>query len=268
MPHEETFEIYRVANWNLERPQKVSKKLTLALEKIHEINPDIIILTETGSLVDLSPEYSVSQTESYDDLPDEQWAAIWSKWPIEKEVETFDSRRTACALIQAPFGKLLVYATIIPYHNAGVVNGGKYAHVPKKYKAWQMHKENIILQGADWLKLSEEYPDVPLCIAGDFNQTRDRKKGGYGTRDGRQLLTQILEVCNVCCVTDDDFAGNGKLQPDPKKGYTRRSVDHICISEDWKNSLQNVTVGAWDHFTELGEYMSDHNGVYLEFFAE
>jgi len=24
-------------------------------------------------------------------------------------------------------------------------------------------------------------------------------------------------------------------------------------------------VGAWDHFTEDGKYMSDHNGVYVAF---
>ena len=29
--------------------------------------------------------------------------------------------------------------------------------------------------------------------------------------------------------------------------------------------LQAYKVGAWDHFTPDGQYMSDHNGVYFEF---
>lgn len=94
-PNETNQNIYRIANWNVERPLKASKKIDLAINKINEINPDILILTETSDLVDLSPRYFVSQTESYVDLPNEQWAAIWSKWPIEKEIRTFDSKRTA-----------------------------------------------------------------------------------------------------------------------------------------------------------------------------
>ncbi len=256
---------YRIANWNLERPVKSTKKLTLAIEKIQEINPDIIILTETSSLVDLGPKYSVSQTQEYNDLPNEQWAAIWSKWPIEKEIKTFDSNRTTCALIQAPFGKLIVYATIIPYHNAGVFDGGKYGYAPKAYKAWQMHKENIILQSADWLKILADNPNIPLCVAGDFNQTRDGNKGGYGTIDCRNLLTQALEICNLRCVTEEDFGKNGKLHKDPKKGYPRRNIDHICISNSLLDKLNNIYIGAWDHFTENGKYMSDHNGVFIDF---
>lgn len=256
---------YRVANWNVERPLKPSKKVELAINKIKDINPDLLILTETSDIVDLRQNYFVSQTESYADLPNEQWAAIWSKWPIEKEITTFDSKRATCALINAPFGKIIVYATIIPYHNAGVLDGGKYEYAPQKYKAWQMHKENIILQSADWLQTSGEYPGIPLIVAGDFNQTRDGKKGGYGTIDSRNLLTKALEICNLCCVTDEDFSENGKLKPDPKKGYTRRNIDHICISNFLHERFSNISIGAWDHFTDDGTYMTDHNGVYIDF---
>lgn len=128
-----------------------------------------------------------------------------------------------------------------------------------------MHNENILLQSADWLQISGEYPGIPLCVAGDFNQTRDGKKGGYGTIDCRNLLTQALEICDLCCITEEDFGENGKLQPDPKKGYPRRNIDHICISNSFHENLSSISIGAWDHFTDEGTYMTDHNGVYLDF---
>lgn len=258
-------ETYRIANWNLERPLKPTKKIKLAIQKIKEINPDICILTETSSLVHLGEEYFISQTKEFADSPGEQWSAIWSKWPITKEIQTFDPRRATCALIASPFGDIIIYATIIPYHNAGVIEGGKYSYAPKKYSVWQMHKEDIILQGDDWLRISADHPGIPLCVAGDFNQTRDGKKGGYGTNETRDLLTKTLEICHLSCVTNEDFGENGKLNPDPRKGTTRRNIDHICISKNWDVDLNNLFVGAWDNFTEDGTYMTDHNGVYLEF---
>jgi hypothetical protein len=260
----ENLSTYRIANWNLERPLKKDEKLELAVNKIQEIAPDICILTETSKLVNLGKKYTVIHSQEYPDIPNEHWAAIWSKWPIKKQIPTFDSHRTTCALIGAPFGEIIVYATIIPYHNAGVLDGGKYSYAPGKYKAWQMHKENTILQSADWLKISADFQGVPLVVAGDFNQTRDSLKGGYGTKATRELMTMALEICNLSCVTTEDFAESGKLSKDPKKGTVRRNIDHICISTDWKEKLK-IDIGAWDHFTGDGKYMSDHNGVYLEF---
>ena len=127
-----------------------------------------------------------------------------------------------------------------------------------------MHKENIILQSADWIKILAEYNDIPLVVAGDFNQTRDDLKGGYGTKATRELLTLALETCNLSCVTNEDFSANGKLKKDPKKGTIKRNIDHICISKNWKEKLK-TNIGAWDHFTDDGKYMTDHNGVYLDF---
>ncbi|RUM39395.1 MAG: hypothetical protein DSY57_01275, partial [Desulfobulbus sp.] len=135
----------------------------------------------------------------------------------------------------------------------------------KAYKAWQMHKENIMLQSADWLKILADNPAIPLCVAGDFNQTRDGNKGGYGTTDCRNLLTQALEICNLCCVSEEDFGKNGKLHKDPKKGYPRRNIDHICLSKSLLDNLEYIFIGAWDQFTENGQYMSDHNGVFVDF---
>ena len=54
---------------------------------------------------------------------------------------------------------------------------------------------------------------------------------------------------------------SGKLSVDPKKGLARANIDHICISAGY---FQNIEVGAWDHFSEDGAYMSDHNAVFVD----
>ena len=38
--------MYRIANWNVERPRFKTNKTNLAIEKIKEIDADIIVLTE------------------------------------------------------------------------------------------------------------------------------------------------------------------------------------------------------------------------------
>lgn len=40
--------MYKIANWNLERPKSKTEKTKLAIEKIQEVKADIIVLTETS----------------------------------------------------------------------------------------------------------------------------------------------------------------------------------------------------------------------------
>lgn len=79
------------------------------------------------------------------------------------------------------------------------------------------------------------------------------------------MLSDELDKNNLVCVSGIDFSSTGQLSPDPKKGTVRRNIDHICISKDFIEKMGDYKIGAWDHFTDDGKYMSDHNGVYLEF---
>ena len=255
-------ETYRIANWNLERPKKGTNKTKLALEQIENINADIFLLTETSDAINLQPDYEAIKSIPFDRNPNEQWITIWSKWKIEKQIETFDNKRTACALINAPFGELIIYGTIIPYHMAGV-SGNRYEF--SGYKVWELHEEDIIRQSNDWKKIQSKNKNIPFFVIGDFNQTRDGLPKGYGTIKGRELLTQKLNETKLSCVTEIDFSKTKQLNIDIKKGKVRRNVDHICVSSDWLNSLKTYEVGAWDNFNRNGNYMSDHNGVYLDF---
>lgn len=121
--------IYKISNWNVERPKYDTAKTNLVISKIFELNTEIIVLTETSDAVNLSAyfPYSIS-TLSYDRTPDEQWVTIWSKWEIVEEIKTFDSYRTVYAKIKSPFGEIVIYGTIIPYHMAGVT-GVRYGNL-------------------------------------------------------------------------------------------------------------------------------------------
>lgn len=252
---------YKIANWNVERPKINTKKTNLALNKINEINADIFVLTETSDAIDLTPEYQSVKADSNFRNRSEQWITIWSKWKIIKKIDTFDTFRTASALIETPFGEIIIYGTIIPYHNAG--NDIRYGKLG--YKMWQMHKEDIVRQGKDWQTIISQHEDIPFFVIGDYNQTRDELPKGYGTKEGREILSNQLENNDLACVTGIDFATTKQLSEDPKKKRVRRNIDHISVSKKWLNSLKNYRIEAWDNFAENGYYMSDHNGVLIEF---
>ena len=251
--------IYKISNWNIERPNWNTAKTNLVISKILELNTDIIVLTETSHAVNLSDSfpYSVS-TLSYDRTPNEQWVTIWSKWEIVEQIKTFDNYRTTCARINSPFGEIIVYGTIIPYHMAGV-SGERYGNL--NYKAWEYHEKDLYRQSADWQKVLTN--DCPLFVIGDFNQSRFNNQG-YGTNKVRSILTDLLLKNNLACVTEIDFS-KMFLTTDPRTGKIRNNIDHICISNSLINDFEENTVGAWNHFSADGKYLSDHNGVYIEF---
>jgi len=252
--------MYKIANWNLERPKSDTKKTKLAIAKIIEINADVIVLTETSKSIDLSKVYPFEiSTKSYDRTPNEQWVTIWSKWEITKQIETFDNYRTVSGIIKSSFGDIIVFGTIIPYHQAGV-SGIRYGNF--KYKNWEYHEKDLHAQGQNWENLIET-EKLPLFVIGDFNQSRFNIKG-YGTEKVRQILTDILTKLDLKCVTEIDFSKK-YLTEDPIKKKVRNNIDHICISNNLLKNFSKIEVGAWNHFTEKGEFMSDHNGVYIEF---
>lgn len=252
--------MYKIANWNLERPKSKTKKTKLAIEKILEINADIIVLTETSKSVDLREFYPFQiSTKSYERTPDEQWVTIWSKWEIMKQIETFDNFRTVSGIIKSPFGDIIVFGTIIPYHQAGV-SGIRYGNL--NYKIWEYHEKDLYAQSENWKKLIET-EKLPLFVIGDFNQTRFNNQG-YGTARVREILTNLLNDLDLECITEIDFSEK-YLTEDPIKKKIRNNIDHICVSKSLLKEMKKIEVGAWNNFTENGEYMSDHNGVYIEF---
>ncbi|MEW6497557.1 MAG: endonuclease/exonuclease/phosphatase family protein [Cyanobacteriota bacterium] len=175
----------KIATWNLERPKlKGWKKNPKIQEQIDEIKADIWILTETNSVI--HPENDSSSPNNYEEIatppisdyhnPGENCSTIWSRYPIKRTFLTFDHSMAVCAEILSPLGNFLVYGTIITWANDKGPTGTS--------RKWQEHYKSIASHAQDWAKLNQ---GLPLCVAGDFNQTLSGPTG-YGTRQGRKIV--------------------------------------------------------------------------------
>ena len=143
-----------------------------------------------------------------------------------------------------------------------IINYLKHGHFSEWTQIWEYHKKDLLAQSENWQELIENLK-LPLFVIGDFNQTRYNNKG-YGTNEVRDILSEILQKLDLTCVTEFDFSIE-HLTADPKNGKIRNNIDHICISSSLLTKMKSFQVGAWNHFTEEGKYMSDHNGVCFEF---
>lgn len=91
-----------------------------------------------------------------------------------------------------------------------------------------------------------------MCIAGDFNQSRD-SSGWYEDKESTEMLSNALQGLGLTCVTEDDMRS---------QGLSRASIDHICLSDTLSSGVLDVK--AWEGTTAKGERMSDHNGIFVK----
>jgi endonuclease/exonuclease/phosphatase family metal-dependent hydrolase len=244
----------RVATWNLDHASNNSRPVDLQIQQINRVDPDILVLTETCEKVDLAPYGYSSVSPQKKNQYGKFWSTIWSKYPIVKQIETYDTETAVCAEIDTPLGAIIVYGTILCYH------GYKG---PNNSPVWFEHHKTIKEHSDDWFEIrSKDIGQKPFVVCGDFNQTRDGSKA-YCSKGGESisLLNEQLTRNNLTCLTEEDFGRTGKLNTDPKKGSLRNNIDHICMSHE---AFTVREIGAWDHFTESEKYMTDHNGVYVD----
>lgn len=72
--------MYKIATWNVERPKKGTEKTALVMEKIKEVNADILVLTESAVSISLAELYPFSvHSLAYERTPEEHWVSIFSK---------------------------------------------------------------------------------------------------------------------------------------------------------------------------------------------
>lgn len=239
----------RIATWNVQRPDPSNLKRNQAvMEKIREVNADIWILTETHEVIDLSGTHHGAATYPSPRKPrqGESCAAVWSRWPIQRRIDTSDNSEAVCVEVEHPERPLLVYGSIIAY--------GGYKGPDGISRMWEQHYRFIEWHARDWRQLRQEYPDHLLVTGGDYNQNRDGERW-YGTNKGREMLSAALKAAGLICVTEEDFVKAGKLKD-------RHTVDHLCL--DLRMSPRLATVGAWEREGSGGVQMSDHSGVWVE----
>ena len=249
----------RIATWNIDRGKSVSP----ILDTLTTVSADLLVFTESSNNVSVLLPYNCINSQEFQRYQGYPWITICTRWEILEQVTTFNPYRTACCIVESPLGPLIVYGTIIPYQMAGV-NGNRYPETGKR--AWQMHLEDIQLQSEDWKVITQKHPGVPMIVAGDFNQTRDGNGRGYGTSEGRSILSNELMRNNLTCITEEDYRSTRHLKPHPRTGKTRRNIDHICVSTHLVTEFE-INTGAWNGFTPEGKLLSDHNGVYADIWS-
>lgn len=237
---------FRIATWNLERPRQNGWiKNPPRLNKIHEIDADVWVLTETNAVINLQSDYeSVASSALEYHRPGENLTTIWSRWKVLRSIPTFDPTCAVCAEVDSPFGAMIIYGTVIPYANDKGSSGTA--------KLWQEHRQSIQQHREDWLRIQKQYPNHLMCIAGDFNQSRDGS-GFYEDKKSVEMLSEALQELSMVCVTEENLQA---------KGFSQSTVDHIYLSECLIR--YKVEVGAWERTTPENGKMSDHNGVFVD----
>jgi endonuclease/exonuclease/phosphatase family metal-dependent hydrolase len=151
-------------------------------------------------------------------------------------------------MIETPIGPIVVYGCVIAYGNERRHDDGRPA------KAWEVHAAEVERQRGDWLRLRELYPDVPLVVAGDFNQGRSGRPWSYGTKAARQSVTDGLALAGMTCLTEVDLVASGAIS-------TKSHVEHICATTDL--SLVGE-IHAWPRTDDTGTALSDHPTIAVD----
>ena len=216
-------DIMKIISWNVGRP--TNNKCFLILEKLNQLDADIIILTETNSLIAFPDYNSISSNHLAMDSnviykPEENRTSIWTKFPIRKpQHKTFDNETALCVDIETTFGLLTLYATII-----GVFGG-----------RGQRFKDDLRKHSLDF---DELFPGKQICLAGDFNIAFT----GY-TYPSHIAIQTMNDVFQKFALTN-------------WTGIIKDCVDHIAISNDFLKN-KKISLEVWN----LDKKLSDHIGA-------
>jgi len=216
------------------------------------VRADIWILTESRTT--LSPAADYLGLHSSPHLArrkdqDERWVSIWSRWPI-RLVDEKPTPWSVTGISESPIGPLLIRGLVLPYHAEPDPSGGPT-------RRWAEFSRELEVQAEDWSRLRGRYPEMPLVIAGDFNQSLDGSSY-YGTAPTRKALTAALEASGLRCLTTEDVVGAGKL-------VKNHLIDHVCVSA----GLEVLgDIACWEGWVESSDgtrtTMSDHPGVAVQ----
>lgn len=213
----------KIATWNLQRLEK--KKNQNILDKLYEIDADILVLTETNS--NIQPEnYTCLSTDKlpiyFDGISynhGENRTSILSKYPIKTTHATYDSYTSVCADIVTPFGELTVYSTII----------GVFANKQPRFD------NDLYGQLADFDAI---FPNKQICLIGDLNIMFSGF--AYPSHRARNILNEAFQKFNLMNLTAE-IANN---------------VDHIILSTEYIKH-KKVKIDIWN----TDKTLSDHIGL-------
>lgn len=235
----------RIGTWNVEYARGVDRnKLRLAL--LERQKADVWVLTETHDDLDLGSTHAAVSTEQRPTgRIGGRWTTIWSRWPVVEKLDVADPIRTVAALLRAPFGNVIVYGTVLPWHS----DTGTAA---SPAKGWAKQDRVLAEQLGEWAQLRALHPDVPLVVAGDLNMNLGGKHY-YGTVRGRKALRDGVANLGLACATETELLPVDALRHPP--------IDHVVVPIAWMARVRGVS--AWEGKTPAPR-LSDHSGLVVE----
>ncbi|MFA9215256.1 MAG: endonuclease/exonuclease/phosphatase family protein [Candidatus Methylacidiphilales bacterium] len=212
----------RIATWNLERLEK--RKNQHIINKLVDINADILVLTETNSIIQLDKYHCISTDllpTYFDNIKyniGENRVSILTKYKTKTQHKTFDSYTAICTDIETPFGLLTVYGSII----------GVFANRQPRFN------NDMNGQLADFEKI---FPSRLVCFAGDLNVTFSGRP--WPSNKARQTLLEAFKTFGMTNTTAN----------------IADTVDHIVLSNELLEN-KHLVIETWNEDKKL----SDHVG--------
>lgn len=215
----------KIATWNLQRLEK--RKNQQILDKLADINADILVLTETSSKIQLDNYNCISTDPLPTDFDNTKYAdgenrvSILTKYKITIRHETFDSFTTVCSDIETPLGVLTVYGSII----------GVFANRQPRFD------NDLNGQLADFEKI---FTGRQVCFIGDLNVTFSGRT--WPSNKTRQILVDAFKKYNLTNTTAN----------------IEGTVDHMVLSKDFLDN-KHLSIETWN----VDKKLSDHIGHLL-----
>ena len=207
------------------RPNSKSvSRNTIYTDILSRTDPDIIILTETNSIINFGNKYFEASTTPLPKLHDgypykagENRVTIFSKYPFTRQFETADSYSSICVEILTPFGQLIIYGTII-----GFLGGIK-----------DPFANDLENQMADLSKIAKV---GNICFAGDLNISFSGYP--YPSHMIRKSITDVFDSLSLINLT----------------AHVEDSVIHGVFSKSFLENKKRVVTN-----TSFDKKITDHN---------
>jgi len=227
----------RVLSWNLERKSPTSPTGRAGIDTLDAMGADVMVLTEARTGFPAGGGHTVwCGPLPYDHLgADERRVVLWSREPWRDVDEVGDAGlpvgRFVAATTDTALGPLRVVGVCVPWHMSNVTVG------TRDRAPWEDHLR--YLQVLEPLLAGMA---GPVVVAGDFNQTIPRIRGG------RRDVADAMAAC---------FGSFTVATAGTPPGASKPVIDHVAVS----GGLSAVGVFGWPTRSASGVRMSDHDGV-------
>lgn len=217
----------KILVWNLMRPNVgTASRSKFFLDRLTEENADIIILTETNTLIhpqgnyySLSSAALPNKHEGIEYKEGERLVMIFSRYAFIREITTSDPATSVCGEVETPLGKLIIYGTVI-----GCL-GGMKEPFNKDLETQSLELVELVKQGS-------------VLFGGDLNISFSK---AYPTRDAVATCTKLFDKLSLTnltqhfpnnaihCVISNSFIENKNIEG-CRESFDKKITDHSLIT--------------------------------------